>query len=64
MLCYLIKSSYDRVEENSKLNKDSFTSRNDSQVFFLKTLSLAYMEVICFLISSSPSSSSNVLIRF
>jgi acyl-CoA oxidase len=45
LLCHLIKSSYERVSENLKSNKDTFTARNDSQVYFLKSLSIAFIEV-------------------
>ena len=45
LVCYLLKISYEKVEAEGKLGKNSFTSKNNSQVFYLKTLSICFMEV-------------------
>ncbi|RZF34333.1 hypothetical protein LSTR_LSTR008872 [Laodelphax striatellus] len=44
LVCYLLVSTESRVEENRSLGKDTFTARNDSQVFYGRTLSIAFIE--------------------
>ncbi|XP_022188658.2 peroxisomal acyl-coenzyme A oxidase 3 isoform X2 [Nilaparvata lugens] len=44
LVCHLLVSTDSRMQENRSLGKDSFTARNDSQVFYGRTLSIAYIE--------------------
>lgn len=44
LVCYLLQTSYNRVKTNQAMGKDLFTAKNDSQVFYARTLSLAYTE--------------------
>ncbi|ESO97330.1 hypothetical protein LOTGIDRAFT_159357 [Lottia gigantea] len=44
LVCYLTMESAERVKQESLSGKDSFTARNDSQAFYCRTLSLAYIE--------------------
>lgn len=46
LLCYMLKSSHDKLTQSLKSGKDSFTARNDNQVFFSKTLAIVFIEVI------------------
>lgn len=46
LLCYVLRNSYKRYEKSIKDGKESFTARNENQVFFSKTLSIVFIEVI------------------
>ena len=46
LLCFLLKSSHQKLFQCLKDGKDLFTARNENQVFYSKTLSLVFMEVI------------------
>lgn len=46
LLCFLLKKSHQKFEQNVKSGKDLFTVRNENQVFFSKTLAVAFIEVI------------------
>ena len=46
LVCYLLKRCHEKIESEIKNSgKDTFSSKNDSQVFYLKTLSVCFMEV-------------------
>ena len=45
LLCYLLKSSHQKLFQNLKDGKDLFTARNENQIFYSKTLALVFMEV-------------------
>lgn len=44
LVCYLLQTSYNRVQAHQAMGKDLFTAKNDSQVFYARTLSIAYTE--------------------
>jgi acyl-CoA oxidase len=45
LICYLIEATEQRYKNNNlKLGKDSFTAKNDAQVFYARSLSLAFIE--------------------
>lgn len=44
LICYLLKSTDNRLDSNLRCGKDSFTAKNDSQVYYAHTLSKAYIE--------------------
>ncbi|XP_046681221.1 peroxisomal acyl-coenzyme A oxidase 3-like [Homalodisca vitripennis] len=44
LICYLTKSTFQRLKINQSHGKDMFTAKNNSQVFFARTLSIAYIE--------------------
>ncbi|KAL0272768.1 UNVERIFIED_CONTAM: hypothetical protein PYX00_005616 [Menopon gallinae] len=47
LICYLLKSSAECLEANSK-KYDSFTAKNESQAYHARTLSIAYVErIVC-----------------
>lgn len=45
LVCYLLKQSYEKVQKLSQQGVDAFTAKNESQVFYLRTLSIVYIEV-------------------
>lgn len=44
LVCYLLKQSAAKLRQELSNGKDSFTARNDSQVFYCRSLALAYIE--------------------
>ncbi|XP_065219926.1 peroxisomal acyl-coenzyme A oxidase 3-like isoform X2 [Planococcus citri] len=44
LICYLLEITTDKLNMLKDQGKDSFTAKNDTQVYFAKTLSLAYGE--------------------
>ena len=44
LVCWLLQSTSEKYHSALQGGKDSFTARNDSQVFLARTLSLAYIE--------------------
>ena len=45
LVCYLLKESYDKVQDElKKNNNDAFTAKNLSQVYYLRSLAIAYFE--------------------
>jgi hypothetical protein len=50
LLCYLLKSSHQKLFQNLKDGKDLFTARNENQIFYSKTLALVFMEVFIFIL--------------
>ncbi|XP_054269521.1 peroxisomal acyl-coenzyme A oxidase 3-like [Macrosteles quadrilineatus] len=44
LICYLTQSTFERLKTQKAQGKDAFTAKNDSQVFFARTLSIAYVE--------------------
>jgi hypothetical protein len=45
LVCYLTQSTVERLKGQQSQGKDAFTAKNDSQVFFARTLSIAFVEV-------------------
>lgn len=45
LTCYLLKASYENYESNVKQNMDSFTAKNENQVFYARNLSIAFVQV-------------------
>lgn len=43
--CYLLKASYEKYESNLKKGMDAFTAKNESQVYYARNLSVAYIQV-------------------
>ncbi|KAJ7387267.1 acyl-Coenzyme A oxidase [Desmophyllum pertusum] len=44
LVCYLLKQSATKLRQELANGKDSFTAKNDSQVFYCRSLALAYIE--------------------
>lgn len=44
LVCYLLTQSGQRLEGEIKAGKDAFSARNDSQAYYCRSLSLAYIE--------------------
>ncbi|CAM1320947.1 ACOX3 (predicted) [Pycnogonum litorale] len=44
LACHLLHVSNEKVKKSAESGMDSFTARNNSQVYFLRSLSLAYIE--------------------
>lgn len=49
-MCYLLEKTESVLQSLLKGGKDSFTARNESQVFHARTLSLAYIEHYCMML--------------
>ena len=45
LVCYLLRESNNKLKEELRQGKDGFTARNDSQVYYCRTLSIAFIEV-------------------
>lgn len=45
LTCYLLKESYEKLQSNLKSGMDPFTARNENQVFYAKSLAIAYIRV-------------------
>ncbi|XP_064612616.1 peroxisomal acyl-coenzyme A oxidase 3-like isoform X2 [Liolophura sinensis] len=46
LVCRLMRDSYTKLRQELGSGKDQFSARNDSQVYYSRSLSLAYMEVL------------------
>ena len=46
LLCYILDKSFKKVEKYLNSGKDLFTARNESQVFYSKTLAIIFIEVV------------------
>uniref|UniRef100_A0A1B6DNY0 Acyl-coenzyme A oxidase n=1 Tax=Clastoptera arizonana TaxID=38151 RepID=A0A1B6DNY0_9HEMI len=44
LICYLLQASFNRLKDNQSLGKDAFTAKNDCQVYYARTLAIAYGE--------------------
>jgi len=44
LVCYLTESTVDRLKVHQAQGKDAFTAKNESQVFFARTLSIVFVE--------------------
>lgn len=45
LVCYLLEESDRKVQEETAKGKSAFGTRNDSQVYYCRTLAIAFMEV-------------------
>ena len=45
LMCYLLKTSHQKLDEALQSGKDLFTARNENQVFYSKTLAIVFIEV-------------------
>lgn len=45
LVCYLLKITYNKYENNIKKGMDPFTAKNDIQVFYSRSLGIAYIQV-------------------
>jgi len=45
LVCKLLVDSADRLQTQLKTGHDGFTARNNSQVYYCRTLAIAYVEV-------------------
>lgn len=50
LILRLLEKTKEQVERNVKEGQDPFTAKNNSQVFYARNLSLAYIEVFRFII--------------
>ncbi|XP_074028511.1 peroxisomal acyl-coenzyme A oxidase 3 [Leptinotarsa decemlineata] len=44
LVCYLLKSTANKLDDEIKSGKDLFTAKNDTQVFYAKNLSIAFIQ--------------------
>ncbi|KAK9877073.1 hypothetical protein WA026_016102 [Henosepilachna vigintioctopunctata] len=44
IVCYLLKESYDKLENSSRQGQDLFWAKNNNQVYFAKNLSIAFIQ--------------------
>ncbi|KAK7910298.1 hypothetical protein WMY93_014982 [Mugilogobius chulae] len=47
LVCFLLDESYKKLQQQRIMGKEEFEARNDSQVYFCRSLSLAYIELVC-----------------
>uniref|UniRef100_A0A8C6LUC7 Acyl-coenzyme A oxidase n=1 Tax=Nothobranchius furzeri TaxID=105023 RepID=A0A8C6LUC7_NOTFU len=47
LVCFLLEESQKRLEQQKALGKDDFEARNDSQVYYCRSLALIYIEHTC-----------------
>lgn len=52
LVCYLLKSSFEKYENNIKNGLDQFNAKNENQVYYARNLSVAFIQVIYFIIYS------------
>jgi len=50
MICYLLSHTYAQLEMLKSQNKDLFTAKNDSQMFFARNLSIVFGEVNIYIV--------------
>lgn len=48
MICYLLRQTHNQLNLLKQINKDDFTAKNDSQMFYARELSIVFGEVILF----------------
>ncbi|XP_013380752.1 peroxisomal acyl-coenzyme A oxidase 3-like [Lingula anatina] len=46
LVCYLLQQSAEKLQHELQSGKDSFQARNDSQVYYCRTLAIAYIQHI------------------
>lgn len=46
LTCYLLKESHDKLQNNLKAGMDPFIARNETQVYYLKNLAIAFVTVL------------------
>lgn len=44
LICYLLKTSSEKLQHLTQQGVDAFTAKNNTQIFFLRTLSIVYIE--------------------
>lgn len=44
LVCWLLQATANKIKSQHQLGKDAFSAKNDTQTFFAKTLSLAFIE--------------------
>lgn len=49
LVCKLLVDSTERLQSQLKAGNDNFTARNNSQVYYCRTLAIAYIEVRAYL---------------
>ncbi|XP_072315085.1 peroxisomal acyl-coenzyme A oxidase 3 [Eucyclogobius newberryi] len=47
LVCFLLDESYKRLEQQRSMGMDEFEARNNSQVYYSRSLSMAYIELTC-----------------
>ncbi|CAL1590750.1 unnamed protein product [Knipowitschia caucasica] len=47
LVCFLLDESHKRLQQQRSMGKDEFEARNNSQVYYCRSLSLAYIELTC-----------------
>lgn len=47
LVCFLLDESNKRLQQQRSMGKDEFEARNNSQVYYCRSLSMAYIELTC-----------------
>uniref|UniRef100_A0A3B4A3J0 Acyl-coenzyme A oxidase n=1 Tax=Periophthalmus magnuspinnatus TaxID=409849 RepID=A0A3B4A3J0_9GOBI len=47
LVCFLLDESFKRLQQQRSMGKDEFESRNNCQVYYCRSLSMAYIELTC-----------------
>ncbi|CAK6976507.1 peroxisomal acyl-coenzyme A oxidase 3 [Scomber scombrus] len=47
LVCFLLEESHNRLKQQRALGKDEFEARNNSQVYYCRSLAMAYIEHNC-----------------
>ncbi|XP_053199785.1 peroxisomal acyl-coenzyme A oxidase 3 [Scomber japonicus] len=47
LVCFLLEESHNRLKQQRALGKDEFEARNNSQVYYCRSLAIAYIEHNC-----------------
>lgn len=45
LVCYMLKRTYEKLNSQVQAGKPAFWAKNDSQVYYAKTLGIVYIQV-------------------
>ncbi|CAG9817104.1 unnamed protein product [Phaedon cochleariae] len=69
VICHLLRATHNKVESQIKSGKDAFTAKSDSQVYYAKSLAIAFVQhfmlqrMIATISESTDASLTNVLTK-